>query len=148
LVHFLSRIVGKAEYGTFVSYLSIAMVVPGMPLQMVFAHQTAKALATNRERQLTGMIRMMWIGSFLLWLVGCVIVLVAQNGIMARWELTSATGLWMTVGVVLFSLWLPMLLGVLQGKQDFFWMGWSMMSNGAGRVTLGFVAVSVLSATA
>src|SRR5256885_9097134 len=58
LVHFLSRFVGKAEYGTFVSYLSIAMVFPGMPLQMVFAHQTAKALALNRQRQLTGMIRM------------------------------------------------------------------------------------------
>jgi O-antigen/teichoic acid export membrane protein len=147
-VHFLSKKVGEAEYGTFVSYLSIAMVVPGMPLQMVFAHQTAKALATNRERELTGMIRMMWSGSLVLWMFGCIVVWVGQKGIMQAWGLANASGLWMTVGVVLFSLWLPMLLGVLQGKQDFFWMGWSMMSNGMGRVTLAFVAVTLVSATA
>src|SRR5262245_34298128 len=124
-VHFLSKKVGEAEYGTFVSYLSIAMVFPGMPLQMVFAHQTAKALAINRERELTGMIRLMCGGSLVFWLLGCIVVFLAQKGIMARWELTSATGLWMTVGVVLFTLWQPTVFGVLQGKQNFLWLGWS-----------------------
>src|SRR5436305_888949 len=107
LVHFLSKRVGEAEYGTFISYLSITMVIPGMPLQMVFAHQTAKALATNRERELTGMIRLVWLGSLVLWLVACGVVFVARKTIMARWELTGATGLWMTMGVVLCSMWLP-----------------------------------------
>lgn len=148
LVHFLSKRVGEAEYGTFVSYLSIAMVVPGMPLQMVFAHQTAKALALNRQRQLTGMIRVVWGWSLFLWMIAAIVVFVGQHGIMQAWDLKSATGLWMTMGVVLFTLWQPIVFGLLQGKQDFFWLGWSMMSNGMGRMLLAYVVVIAVSATA
>ena len=60
-VHFLSRAVGPAEYGVFVAFLSMAMVLPTFPLQMVLAQQTAKALAEGRQRELAGIIRLMWL---------------------------------------------------------------------------------------
>jgi O-antigen/teichoic acid export membrane protein len=42
----------------------------------------------------------------------------------------------------LLSLWLPIFTGVMQGQQNFFWMGWTNILNGAGR--LGVAAVLVL----
>jgi len=80
-VHFLGKSVGPKEYGAFIAYLSVAMCIPTMPLQMVLAHQTAKALATDRERELAGMIRVIWLVTLLLWLVSCVGVLLAQHTI-------------------------------------------------------------------
>ncbi len=43
-----------------------------------------------------------------------------------RWQITNPAGLWVTLLVVLFSLWMPIFWGVLQGKQSFLWLGWSM----------------------
>jgi O-antigen/teichoic acid export membrane protein len=137
-VHFLakSKSVSVAEYGAFGVMLAVAMCVPNLPLQMVFAQQTAKALATNRKHELAGMIRLAWLGTFGLCLLLAVGVLVWQADILAGWKLTSPAGLWITVLVVLFSLWLPMFWGVLQGQQNFFWLGWSNIVNGAGRLSV------------
>jgi len=145
-VHFLGKSVGPKEYGAFIAYLSVAMCIPTMPLQMVLAHQTAKALATDRARELAGMIRVIWLVTLLLWLVSCVGVLLAQHTILERWGISNPVGLWMTVGVVLFCLWQPMFMGVLQGQQNFLWLGWSMMSNGIGRLTVAALAVLAFSA--
>jgi O-antigen/teichoic acid export membrane protein len=141
-VHLLNKKIPPAEYGVFGVLLAVAMFVPNMPLQMVFAQQTAKALATNRERELAGMIRLAWLGTLGLWLVVAAAALIWQTDILARWQITNPAGLWITLPVVLFSFWLPMFWGVLQGQQDFFWLGWSNIFNGAGR--LGLAAFIVL----
>src|SRR6266404_3487614 len=143
-VHFLSKRLGPGEYGVFVARLGAAMVIPSIPLQMVMAQQTAKALATNRERELTGMIRLIWIGTFLLWLVGAIVVLLSQATIMRRWQITSPAALWITLPAVLLSLWMPMFYGILQGQQNFLWLGWSMMLNGVGRLSIAALAVLAL----
>src|SRR5476649_1775429 len=57
-VHFLAKGISESEYGIFVTMLMMTACIPVMPLQMVFAQQTAEALATNRGRQLAGMIRL------------------------------------------------------------------------------------------
>ena len=46
--------------------------------------------------------------------------------------------------MLLFTTWLPMFYGVLQGQQNFLWMGWSMIANGVGRVGLAAFAVLAL----
>ena len=63
-VHLLNKKIPPAEYGIFGVLLAVAMFVPNMPLQMVFAQQTAQALATDRKRELAGMIRLAWLGTF------------------------------------------------------------------------------------
>ncbi|HEX9047655.1 MAG TPA: hypothetical protein VF988_11555 [Verrucomicrobiae bacterium] len=143
-VHFLakSQHVSAAEYGAFGVMLALAMCVPNMPMQMVFAQQAARALATGRQRELAGMIRLAWIGTFVLALLGAVAVFVWQAPILAAWKLPSATSLWITVAVMLLSLWLPMFLGLMQGQQNFFWMGWVNIVNGVAR--LGVAAMLVL----
>src|SRR5215469_9393294 len=150
VVHFLSKAksVPASEYGVFVTLLAVAMCVPTMPMQMVMAQQTARALATHRERELAGMIRLMWIGTFLVGLVVAVLTFIFREPILQRWEIANPMSLWVTVGVVLLSLWMPMFWGVLQGHQDFMSLGWSMISNGIGRTGIAAIAVLVFGAAA
>jgi O-antigen/teichoic acid export membrane protein len=140
-VHLLAKKVSEAEYSIFGTMLMITACVPMLPLQMVFAQQTAGTLATNRDRQLAGMIRLGWLWTSILWAVAAVIILAFQSRIMARWELTSAVTLWITLGAVLMNLWSPLFSGVMQGRQDFFWLGWAMILNGVGRVVVAVLLV-------
>lgn len=147
-MHFLQKGVPAAvrekEYGIFGVFLSVAMVIPTMSLQMVMAHQTALALATNRERELRRLIRRLTLGAFGVWALAALIVLLFQSQILTRWGINNPAGLWVTLVAVLFSIWMPMFWGILQGQQNFFPLGWSMISNGAGRLVLGVVVVLVL----
>jgi len=60
---------------------------------------------------------------------------------LTAWKLPDATALWITVLVVLFSFWLPMFLGVMQGQQNFFGMGWLNILNSAGRFLVAAILV-------
>jgi O-antigen/teichoic acid export membrane protein len=140
-VHLLNKKIPPAEYGVFGVLLAVAMFVPSMPLQMVMAQQTAQALATDRRRELAGMIRLAWLGTFSLCLLLAIGVFIWRKDILTGWQITNPADLWITVLVVLFSFWLPMFWGVLQGQQNFFWFGWSNILNGLGR--LGFAAFLV-----
>jgi O-antigen/teichoic acid export membrane protein len=143
-VHFLSKAIPEAEYSQFGVFLSVAMFIPALPLQMVLAQQTARALALHREHELSGLIRAAWLGTFLVWLLAAIVVLVFQGPIMAQWKISSPAALWLTLPVLLFTVWLPMFYGLLQGQQNFLWMGWSMMANGVGRLAAAACAVLVL----
>jgi O-antigen/teichoic acid export membrane protein len=146
-VHFLAKSdsVPKSQYAAFGTLLMVVGCLPTMPLQMIFTQQAALALATGRERQLAGMIRLAWFWTLLVWLLGAAVVFVFQKRIVAGWHLPDAAGLWVTLCLILVSLWLPMFSGVLQGRQDFFWMGWSSILSGIGRVAGAAILVLALS---
>lgn len=129
------------DYPIFVTLLMVTACIPAAPLQTVFAQQSAETLATNRHRQLSSMIRMVWLWTFLLWLVAAIVVLCFQAAIVKSWKLPNATGLWVTLPVLLVSLWMPLFSGVLQGRQDFFWLGWATMLGGFGRLVGGGLIV-------
>ncbi len=142
-VHFLSKIISKDEYSIFGAMVALISCVPTMPLQMVFTQQTAMALATNRERQLASMIRQAWLWSFLLWFVG------ATGAWMYQGQNCASLGAFHSVHAVswhlvamLFALWQPLFMGVLQGRQNFFWFGWVYILGGVIRV--GAAALIVL----
>ncbi len=144
LMHFLSKAsaLPEAEYAQFGVFLAVAMFIPAVPLQMVLAQQTARALALHREHELSGLIRAAWLGTFGVWLLGVLVVALFHGTILAQWKITNPAALWLTLPVLLFTTWLPMFYGVLQGQQNFLWMGWSMLFHGVGR--LGIAAVAVL----
>ena len=142
--HLLSKKISPAEYSIFVTMLMMTSLIPTLPLQMVFAQQTAGTLATGRGRQLSLMIRWGWLLTFLAWAVVALFVLAFQSRIMAGWELTSAATLWVTLAALLMNLWMPMFSGVLQGRQDFFWLGWASIIGGIGRVALAVLIVLLL----
>lgn len=141
LVHFLAKVVPEGEYGAFGVLLSVVMLLPTMPIQMILAQQTAKGLATRNERELSGVIRMFVFGTLGIWLVCSVIVLIFQSSILQRWQMTDPRGIYITLPIVLLSVWLPLFWGVLQGQQNFLWLGWSMILNGVGRIAIAALAV-------
>jgi O-antigen/teichoic acid export membrane protein len=151
-VHFLAKSIPESQYAVFGTLLMVVACLPTMPLQMIFAQQTAKALAMGGERQLAGMIRLACFWTFVLWALGALIVFVFQKQIVTGWHLPGAVGLWITLPLLLVSLWSPMLVGLLQGRQDFFWLGWSVIFSGAGRLiaaaflvlALGFGAAGMI----
>ena len=140
-VHFLAKDISESEYSIFVTMLMVTACIPVMPLQMVFAKLTADGLATNRLRQLAGMIRLGWLWTLILWVVASLIVLCFQNQIAERWHLNGLEVLWVTLAVVLMNLWMPMFSGVLQGRQDFFWLGWAAIVSGFGRLAVAALIV-------
>ena len=140
-VHPLAKKISPDEYSIFVTMLMLTTLVPTMPLQMVFAQQTAGTLATNRERQLALMIRWSWLLTFLAWGIVALFFVVFQKSIMAGWEIRSAATLWVTLAALLMNLWMPLFSGVLQGRQDFFWLGWASILSGVGRVALAVLIV-------
>ncbi|HEX3890861.1 MAG TPA: hypothetical protein VHX90_08430, partial [Verrucomicrobiae bacterium] len=141
-VHPLAKKISESEYGIFGTMLMVTACVPTLPLQMVFAQQTAGALATDRRRQLSGMIRLGWLWTLILWAAAALAVLFFQKQIAERWQLNGLEILWVTLAVVLMNLWMPLFSGVLQGRQDFFWLGWGAIVSGFGRI--GVAAVVVL----
>jgi O-antigen/teichoic acid export membrane protein len=143
-MHLLSHAMPKGDYGQFGVFLAVAMFIPAMPLQMVMAQQTARSMALHREHELSGLIRAAWLGTFVIWLVAVGVVLLFQHSIMAQWNIANPAAIWLTLPVLLFTVWLPMFYGVLQGQQNFLWLGWSMMANGLGRMGIAAVAVLVL----
>jgi O-antigen/teichoic acid export membrane protein len=140
-VHFLAKDISESEYSIFGTMLVVTACIPTLPLQMVFAQQTAGALAANRGRQLAGMIRLGWLWTFVLWAAAALVVLFFQRQIAERWQLNGLDVLWVTLAVVLMNLWMPLFSGVLQGRQDFFWLGWAAIVSGFGRIAVAAVFV-------
>jgi O-antigen/teichoic acid export membrane protein len=140
-VHVLSKFVPETEYSIFGTLLMVTACLPTLPLQMVYSQQTASALATHRERQLAGMIRHGWAWTFFLWAIATVVVLAFQGHIVERWQLSNVAALWMTLATVLMNLWMPVFSGVLQGRQDFLWLGWATMASGILRFLVAAVLV-------
>ncbi len=142
-VHLLNKKIPEGQYGAFGWSLAVAMLVPTIPLQMIMAQQTAKALATKRQHELAGVMRWIWLATSALWLVCAAAVLVFQNSLVALLGITPAI-LWFTMAIVLLSLWMPLFWGLLQGKQNFLWLGLSMLSNAVVRFAIAAVAVLIL----
>lgn len=147
-VHFLSKRVPEDEWGVFLALLAVTMCIPANPLQMVFAQQTAAAIATRTERQLAGKIRLAWLGTSGLCVIGALLLYFAQHQIMAHWKIRESSALWITLLGVLLNFWMPMFLGVMQGQQNFLWFGWGMMANGFGRVCVSVLIAFAVAASA
>src|SRR6266481_1800438 len=96
-VHFLNRFLPTGQYGVFGVFLAFLMLLPNIPLQMVMTQQTARGLATNTERQLSGIIRMFLLTAGVVWLVGSLTVLYFQRDILAYLKMTDPTGLRVTL---------------------------------------------------
>jgi O-antigen/teichoic acid export membrane protein len=147
-VHLLSKKIPASEYGTLITLFSVVSLIPTIPFQMAFTHQTAAGLAKNQERQLASMIRASWLGIFLFWLAAMLFVFVFRNQIVTNWHLANPLALWVTMVVILFSLWMPMFQGVMQGQQNFLWLGWSNIFNAVFRVASAVFIVFALSGQA
>src|SRR5436190_11686505 len=77
----------------------------------------------------------------LLLLAGMIAVVVFREHIVSGWKLSSSIPLLVTLVTVLVSVWMPLFSGVMQGRQDFFWLGWSSLIGSALRVGAAMLLV-------
>jgi len=146
LVHKFACRMPKDEYGVFTTLLqTVAMMsIPAVGLSGVFAHQAAGAMTPAHERELAGVFRAVLRALFFLWFAAALGIFGFQAMIMQRMKIANPAALWVTVGVGLMVLWRPVLGGILQGRQNFFWLGNAAVVDGLGRLLAVMVIVGLL----
>ncbi|HEU5071899.1 MAG TPA: hypothetical protein VFV96_15960 [Verrucomicrobiae bacterium] len=147
-VHLLSKKIPTAEYGTVVKMLAVTIIIPTMPLQMVFARETAAALALGKNRPLAGLIQKTVLIMSGLWLMAALVGLAFQQSILMHWNVAQASALWLLMLVVWASLVAPVFMGTLQGAQNFPWLGGVMILNGGVRLAGAALLVFCFTGTA
>ncbi len=141
-VHVFAPILGDKEYGLFGALLAMVnlMAIPGLGLQSVFAQQTAAAVSFEEKERLTVAAKKLLAWTFFLWFGWALFVFIFQKKFSEGLSIAKPVALWMTILIGLTQLWGPILTGILQGQQKFWWMGWVAIANGLGR----FIAVAVI----
>jgi O-antigen/teichoic acid export membrane protein len=145
-VHFLAKKMPLEDYGLFVALMAVTMLVPGAPLQMAFTQQAALAKAAGREQELAGLLRVIFGACLVIWLIFTVVVLLFQKEILFRWEVTDPVPLWIMLPFMLVTILMPMFVGLLQGRQNFFWLGWASLVSMSIRLGVAVISVLVLGA--
>src|SRR4051812_16738373 len=141
-VHMIARRMPKEEYGVFTTLVQIVtlMGIPAIGLQTVFAQQAAGAITDEHDRAQAGVLRGVLKGIFFLWLVLALIVFIFRDQILTGLKIANPASLAMTVVIGLVAMWFPIMMGLLQGHQNFLWLGWAAIFNGVGR----FVAICII----
>lgn len=135
-VHIFAKEMPKADYGVFTTLLQLLNLVgiPVVGLQTALAQQTAAAQTEADHRQLAATFRTVLRGTFVVWAAAVVIALLFQNHLLGALMITSPGPFWTTLACALIALWLPLFFGVLQGRQNFLWLGGSIFSLGVVRL--------------
>lgn len=130
-----------AEIGIFVSLLRLFTVL-GLAtagLQIVMAKDAAAAVTPEAERELARTVSSVAKGIMAVWLAIVLFCGLFRSQIIETLKISNPAALWVTLGLVLAQLCLPFAQGLLQGRQNFAWLGWSILMNGLGR----FVAIGI-----
>mgnify|MGYP000022815585 CR=1 FL=1 len=137
----------KAEYGAFTAMLQLLnlIAIPAIGLQAVFTHKAAEAKTDDDHKCLAR--EQIAIGVVIFALAAVTFAWVHFNGkaLVASMKLPSLNVLSVTLASGVFALLLPMVYGVLQGRQRFFWLGWAMLSLGVVRLAAAAGLLLVLS---
>lgn len=123
------------QVGVFISLLRLFLVlaIPSAGLQVVMAQEAAAAITPERERNLAVTARSVMRGIFAVWALIVIVCVWDRARIISALKIENPASLWITLGLVLGALCLPVMQGLLQGTQKFSWLGWSIMLNGLGR---------------
>ncbi|HOW67870.1 MAG TPA: hypothetical protein P5186_20875 [Candidatus Paceibacterota bacterium] len=141
-----SKVIPEVEYGVMGTYLQLItwLTIPAVGLRMVFAHQASAGWTEAARKELTATTHAVLAGTFCVWLLMAVVIAVGRDYFRQVLQLTNPAGLWVTLWVALPMLWLPIFQGIMQGNQNFLWLGTSDFLNGFGRFCSALVIVLVV----
>ena len=142
------KTLSEADYGTMVKMFAVTILIPVIPLQSVFARETAAALALGQTQSLAGLIRKTMAVVLGIWLAALAVMLCFQQDIITGWKVAQPAALWFLAFTVLGMMVMPLFFGALQGSQNFLWLGGAMMINGASRLLLVALLVFLAAKTA
>ena len=139
-VHLFAKDMPDTEYGAFTTMLQLLnlIAIPAIGLQAVFAIKAAERKTEADDfriaREQFGII--MVVLAVMLVVFG--LIYLNQTTIVTSLKLPSIQVFVITLTAGIFALLLPMVYGVLQGKQYFLWLGWATLSLGAVRLAALF----------
>jgi O-antigen/teichoic acid export membrane protein len=134
----------ESEYGVFTTLLQVGamMTIPAGGLQPVIAQQQSRAITDEQHREVASEFRAVMKAMFFIWLAFAAITGIFWHQAIAGLKIQNQMALVMTLFIGLASLLSPLVQGLLQGRQNFMWLGWITIFNGIGR--LAFVCIIVL----
>jgi O-antigen/teichoic acid export membrane protein len=138
-VHFIvSREIPKGEYGVFTTLLQVIslMGIPAVGLQPVIAQQAAAAITDEQQRVVASEFRAVWRAIFFIWLAMALVAGIFWKQALAGLKIENPAALGVTILIGLAAMWMPLVMGILQGRQNFLWLGWTSILNGVGRFGL------------
>lgn len=141
-VHFLAKKIPESDYAAVVTLNTFLILVPTVPLQMVFARWTARAVAEGRHGEISTILRGGVAGLLVVWVCVFVAAVTGLGFFQALLRIDQPVSILATLVAVLGALLLPIALGVLQGLQRFPWFGLCQVIAGFAR--LGFCTLVVL----
>jgi len=135
LVHTVARKMGPEEYSAFVTLLRMLIVIgiPGVALQTIFARQAATVTNEAQQDQLIATTRAILLGMFAVWVVCAVGILSGMRPLLHSLKISNPASLYFMLLIALGGLGIPVARGLLQGRHQFFGLGWLQISDGAGR---------------
>jgi O-antigen/teichoic acid export membrane protein len=146
LVHpFVSRGMPESEYGVFTTLLQVVtmMTIPAGGLQPVIAQQMARAITPGQQQVVASEFRAVWKAMFFIWLAIALVTAIFWKQAVAALQLKNPMALAITLVIGLIALWMPLIQGLLLGRQSFFWLGIMTIFNGIGRLAGVIVIVLV-----
>ncbi|WP_052882310.1 hypothetical protein [Kiritimatiella glycovorans] len=151
LFHLLmGRTCSRAEYGVLAAMLSAFLVfsVPLMALQSTLAHFCGRLEKEGREHEIRRLLQS-WLKRVLLVAGPLLLLLLLAGGPIRRaLYLDSALPVALLAAVLFVAAFRPVLSGVLQGLQHFFWMSVTVNAWTFLRLLFGGIAVGLGFATA
>ena len=145
-VHFFGGWMTSNEYGLFVTLLQALnlIMIPALGLQTVFAQQTAVANTPIEQSNLSISIRKILLYCIVIWAFSGLILTLLQAPILSAFKINNPLVFYLTLVVGLPQLFLPILLGILQGQQNFRWLGGASITNGLMRFIIIGIMVAAL----
>jgi O-antigen/teichoic acid export membrane protein len=146
-VHMVApRPLGEGTYGLFNTLVPLLGLIgiPAVGLQIILAQQTASAITDSDQRQLRSAIRVLLGATSSIWIIAALAALALQGYLLSELKIKEPATLWITVVAGLLILWTPIFSGILQGQQNFLWLGWVGILGGATRFLGVVVIVAVL----
>jgi O-antigen/teichoic acid export membrane protein len=145
LVHpIVTRFFPTSEYGVFTTLLQVTamMTIPAGGLQPVIAQQQAAAITDEKQRIVASEFRGVMQALFFIWLLMVAAAAIFWKHALTDLKIQNPIALAVTVIIGLASMWMPLTQGILQGRQNFLWLGWMNIFNACGRV--GVICLVVL----
>jgi len=140
---FMGRMLSPVEYGSLASMLGLLAIV-GMPLSALsnsLAFYSAKLLEEGKEGAIRPFMRR-WFGKVMLAAVFIVVLgIVFCPATISFFQLQRPATFMITVVVLSLSLFGPVLGGILQGVQAFFWSAVSSISGAGARIMVSVALV-------
>ena len=150
LVHRASEPMGEGEYGQFTWMVNSlqTLAFPSLGLAAVFAQMAAIAKTEQERRDVAAAARWSISAMIGFWLLLVAVAVVTKNWLTMRFGLSSPFSLVWMISALFLTLVTPVMLGLVQGQQNFLAAGLGSLAGGAGRLVFVLSAVWLIRPTA